>query len=181
MTRRRSSCCRKSNQSVAASILRPLRKDGALCQTQAGNMNASSPRRARSKGPWSLLSLPVPSPLWTSGPCAHLHNRPPSYVLVLLLHLPPRNCSRALNWELFPPEFVTTCAEEMMVRPENLDLDFTTNLTSCTLHPEHPETRLGNDSSSYRAPPPLSLVPCPTRTDDPTLHSPPAEPAWLLP
>lgn len=101
MTRRRSSCCRKSSLSVAASIPQPLLKDGALCQTQAGNMNASSPQRARSKCPWSLPSLPAPSPLWTSGPCAHLYNRPPSYVLVLLLHLPPHNCSRDLHGSCF--------------------------------------------------------------------------------
>lgn len=93
-TQRWSSCCRKSSLSVAVSIPQPLLKDEALCQTRAGNMNTSSPQRARSKCPCSLPSLPIPSPLWTSSPCAHLYNGPPSYVLILLLLLPSHNCSQ---------------------------------------------------------------------------------------
>lgn len=118
-----------------------------------------------------LPSLPACSfSLWTSSLCARLYNRPPSSVLAPLLLILPRNCSRA--WELFPSESVTTCAQEMMARPGIYH-------EPRLLHHLSPP-KLGSVTipRQYRAhlPSPGALSACPTKADDPRLHSPPSEP-----
>lgn len=173
MTWRRSSCCRKSSLSAAASIPQPLLKDGAPCQTQAGDTNASSPQRAKSKRPCSLPFLPAPSPWWasvpelayTAGPypvcssCAassHLVTAPKPSTGAVSTWVRNYLCTRndGASWE-FRPGFYHE-----------------PHLMHAILSPL--ETRLSNDSSSVQSstsPSPGTLSACPPRADDPGLHS----------